>query len=661
VAQLLNYHQYPDRAEGQVTYTTSDDHTFAADLAEEAFDWDNMLDHYVAGEYTEQQAHAVAYLMMTCGYAMQMEYSPIESGTYDTSIYNALMNSLKINRNCKTLTRNNFTLSEWEDLFYKNLQVVGPLLVTGDDCVGGHAFICDGYSANGYFHFNWGWSGWYDGYFKLSALVPTGQGAGGNTGGFNFSQTATFNVTSPDKATIELPTFNPMLLVGNLTSEIGDDGVLYLSSDAIDYAQIMCYNSDATADTFYFGLSCTNTVTGDVQVVDLNQSEYCEQYDGLDDLEIANLSFGLAEGRYKAQLVTHTQESSDWQELRHTTYNNDYFYATIDSNGTLIAAENEATNFFTITNFSFPDKAYIDTKVKYSYSIANNSQYEIASGVRPAVFYVNDRQELQLLAYGDAVAYDMMPGEASDASLISTITIDDENIVETFLNEEQTPQAYIGLLSTDDESVLCYQAVTFGQAPETIMNGTIEYIGDANNVNTNELSFNCTVTCIKGYYTDTLTLFLVDQDGQMQHISSDEFYTLNADESVNVTMSHTFNDLTAGAYYTAYIGHIKGSVGSVFAETQIRMADDFNGIENVCANGGGISVNVDRTTNTITVSAPSDIVTIDAYAIDGRAYHLNAAINGATATASLNAIPNGVSIVKVTLKNGIGYSSKIMK
>jgi hypothetical protein len=39
---------------------------------------------------------------------------------------------------------------------------------------GGHAFNVDGYNGNDYFHFNWGWSGSYNGYFYLDNLNPGG-------------------------------------------------------------------------------------------------------------------------------------------------------------------------------------------------------------------------------------------------------------------------------------------------------------------------------------------------------------------------------------------------------------------------------------------------------------------------------------------------------
>nr|MBP6978442.1 hypothetical protein [Lentimicrobiaceae bacterium] len=39
------------------------------------------------------------------------------------------------------------------------------------------------YDNSGYFHFNWGWGGTYDGYFSINALNPDGTGIGGGTGG----------------------------------------------------------------------------------------------------------------------------------------------------------------------------------------------------------------------------------------------------------------------------------------------------------------------------------------------------------------------------------------------------------------------------------------------------------------------------------------------
>jgi hypothetical protein len=58
-----------------------------------------------------------------------------------------------------------------------------PILYSGRHTSGGHSFVCDGYNANGQFHFNWGWGGSQDGYFTMGSLNPGTGGIGGNGSG----------------------------------------------------------------------------------------------------------------------------------------------------------------------------------------------------------------------------------------------------------------------------------------------------------------------------------------------------------------------------------------------------------------------------------------------------------------------------------------------
>ena len=50
-----------------------------------------------------------------------------------------------------------------------------PLYYSGqdDNFQGGHAFVCDGYDENDYFHYNWGWSGRDDAWCPIGALNTT--------------------------------------------------------------------------------------------------------------------------------------------------------------------------------------------------------------------------------------------------------------------------------------------------------------------------------------------------------------------------------------------------------------------------------------------------------------------------------------------------------
>jgi hypothetical protein len=67
-----------------------------------------------------------------------------------------------------------------------DLDASRPVLYGGYG-TGGHAFVCDGYTDNDYFHFNWGWDGYADGYFYLDDLTP-------GSGDFNSGQMAVFGI-----------------------------------------------------------------------------------------------------------------------------------------------------------------------------------------------------------------------------------------------------------------------------------------------------------------------------------------------------------------------------------------------------------------------------------------------------------------------------------
>ena len=195
-AQVMKYHNYPPAGTGTITYTDNKT-TRTLSLDGKPFDWDNMLDSYT-GTYNTTQRDAVAFLMQAVGYASEMSYSPEASGAQSPTMLAGLKQYFGYNEKATMLNRQNFPLAEWEYLIYENLKTVGPVYYAGADNIqGGHAFVCDGYSSDGFFHFNWGWGGAYDGYFKLTALTPEGQGIGGNAGGFNFDQEIVLNMTAP--------------------------------------------------------------------------------------------------------------------------------------------------------------------------------------------------------------------------------------------------------------------------------------------------------------------------------------------------------------------------------------------------------------------------------------------------------------------------------
>ncbi len=171
MAQVMKVHVWPVTGTGTHTYSFSAGgtrYTDSFDFGATTFDWDNMLDSY--GGNTVQR-EAVATLMHACGVACDMMYSPSSSGSYGTVAGMGMIKHLGYDPSMTLQQRNWYTASDWNALVYNELAAGRPMYYQGYG-TGGHAFVCDGYSSNDYFHFNWGWTGSYDGYFLLSALSP---------------------------------------------------------------------------------------------------------------------------------------------------------------------------------------------------------------------------------------------------------------------------------------------------------------------------------------------------------------------------------------------------------------------------------------------------------------------------------------------------------
>lgn len=196
MAQIAYYHKYPtSQVPSLAAYTSSTNKINVSAWGATTFDWDNMLDNYSAS-YTNKQKVAVATLMRYCGQAAQMDYG-FTSGAYNGDALYAFKEKLGYNANANFRSAASYSANGWEDLIYKEVHDGRPVYysaLNGDEggaqC-GGHAFVIDGYRADGnYFHVNWGWGGASDGYFNLFALDPNAPESAATATGWHYQMLA---------------------------------------------------------------------------------------------------------------------------------------------------------------------------------------------------------------------------------------------------------------------------------------------------------------------------------------------------------------------------------------------------------------------------------------------------------------------------------------
>lgn len=177
MAQIMNYHRYPDASIGDGAYSVEGGNLRKA-ATHTTFAWDAMKDSYKGG-YTSAEETAVAQLMRDCGYAAHMAYAAQGSGTtpFDAGYglsHNMQYDSLAM-RVCRRMY---YSDDEWMQLVNCELRAHRPILYYAIDpsLQMGHAFVLDGLDDTGRAHINWGWAGDADGYYDVRSrqgLTPS--------------------------------------------------------------------------------------------------------------------------------------------------------------------------------------------------------------------------------------------------------------------------------------------------------------------------------------------------------------------------------------------------------------------------------------------------------------------------------------------------------
>ena len=164
MAQCMSVYKHPTTGYGLKQYTHSVYGSQSANFGSTTYNWDLMSN-------TSANEH-VALLLYHLGVSVSMNYGYDGSGAYSSNVPAAISSYFDYSSKSKYIKKSNYTDTEWQDILVEELQNGRPVYYSGDDGSSGHAFNIDGVNSQGAFHFNWGWSGGYNGYFVLSSLNP---------------------------------------------------------------------------------------------------------------------------------------------------------------------------------------------------------------------------------------------------------------------------------------------------------------------------------------------------------------------------------------------------------------------------------------------------------------------------------------------------------
>lgn len=675
-AQVMKYHNYPPKGNGTKTYTPNQGISgsglytsqLSLDLSNVTFDWDNMLGSYANNAGTAAQKTAVAQLMQAVGYVAEMNYGTNASGASSFTCMEGMQEYLGYNEAAIGLNRQNFSREAWENLIYENIKTVGPVLYSGFNLTSaGHAFVCDGYY-NGYFHFNWGWGGNYDGFFKLTALTPAGEGIGGNgSGDYSFDQTAVLNLTKPDAPTIDID-IPAIASKGNLQGSLSGN-TLTLTTDQ-NWGVI--YNQS---------LQTIRTTLAIKIIPESGEPVFARWYYSYSDLPTGygfgsadfTLPGNLSDGSYKIYLMAAEFDNgyppySEYTEVANTVGAINYVNLTVS--GGAYSVENVPAPSFEISDFELLTPLYLFTDFKISYKVSNNSGVEILDGIQPCIYTkasgapssdgIFRATVSNPAAVGDGILYDLTPGEDQATTQTSGMTC--------YTATVPSGQVYIGLRSANTGEILAEKAVPLGNKPAapSVTATSYAFNGTADNADANNLSFNVGLSCSSGYLANNIRIYFFPEKGgtSINHIASENIF-LEAGKSTTATVNGAFKEGVEGTRYMTlpYILNDSGLSPLSDKRVYVTIGKAISAIDEIADETAAdrTLVTYDRQSAAMAVKAPAAISAVEVYTIDGRRGAAEVTLDGDFASINLNAMPLGAVIIKVTLANGEVIVEKVMR
>ena len=180
MAQVMKFYEWPAQCTGSYSYHPDGYAQQTANFGETEYHFE-LMPLALDSTSTEDEIFYIAQFQHHCGIAVDMQYSGNGSGAYSDDVPDALRNYFRYT--CENHITNyggwwggGYTNEEWAQMLKDGgLDELIPLYYSGqdDNWQGGHAFVCDGYDENDYFHFNWGWSGRDDAWCPIGALNTT--------------------------------------------------------------------------------------------------------------------------------------------------------------------------------------------------------------------------------------------------------------------------------------------------------------------------------------------------------------------------------------------------------------------------------------------------------------------------------------------------------
>ncbi len=363
MAQVINHYKYPDKTKAEIPALTNEytldngskmSSTAPAIPKGTRIDWENMRDtyHCYDGHAHDATEYAVANLMLYCGQAVNMGYGASSAANFDAWVFTKYFG---FDDSAFVGERGDYSIDQWFDLLYGELEQGYPILFSGFSSGGGHAFVIDGFDGDNLFHLNWGWSGGSNGWFLIGILNPddnSGIGASSSSDGYSMGQRALCSLRLPDNIPSEPTTALTVNDVAINGTSIFGNYINWTGSTNSFNAAIVKLDDDGS-------LSPVGNV---------------ESINNLGDCYYVGLTFDLRgklpQGTYKLSPASKLNSASTWR----TKYNmrDEYIEAVVNANGVPSLRHVTPVENISIEAIEFMDSRIVGNEQEVKVTFRNN-------------------------------------------------------------------------------------------------------------------------------------------------------------------------------------------------------------------------------------------------------------------------------------------------
>ncbi|MDY0017242.1 MAG: C10 family peptidase [Candidatus Delongbacteria bacterium] len=190
-SMIMKYHRWPTTGDGTNSYSWNGQtltenfstHTFNYDLIKHdvVMEWGLFPTYWESIDWTQAEIDEMAELCYVVAQSFDMDFGTTADGgsgalmSTAAAAMNTFWRYVATTTNVGTPTNPNVQAANIQ----AQLDAKRPIWWAG----GVHSFILDGYTTDYWYHINWGWNGYCDGWYQLTALIPADTGSGGGDSG----------------------------------------------------------------------------------------------------------------------------------------------------------------------------------------------------------------------------------------------------------------------------------------------------------------------------------------------------------------------------------------------------------------------------------------------------------------------------------------------